>query len=136
MMKYIGMVVFAGWLLAGCNNIAEQTTKTLSDSEPVVAIAPGYKVIIDGKPTAIFGSDECPTKGTSWVQFYFREDRFTCILLRKDRAQVSVRFDQGRGIQEEHWTVVRGTWEKYGLTFPNIGLRRPDGSMIVTAESS
>lgn len=110
-----------------------------SEHEPVLVIGPGYKVIINGSPTPIFGIDECPTDDPIMEKVFGPsplKGNHNCIVLEKDRADVLVRFPTDKGVQEERWAIVRSQTEKFGLTLPATGLRRPDGSMVVLAAQS
>lgn len=133
------LIACAALLIAGCGQIAEQYSKLNADTAPVVVIAPGYKVVINGEPTPIYGSDECPKEDPKMAQLFGSDPLaglHSCIVVAKDGTDVLVRFKQAQGIQEERWTIVRGEVRKYGMTLPTATLRRPDGSMVFVAEKS
>ncbi len=126
-------------LLAGCGEVAEQYSKMISETAPVMVIAPGYKVVINGEPTPIYGTDECPKEDPKMIKFFGPdplEGQHSCIVVAKDRTEILVRFNQGVSVQEEHWTILRGEAQKFGLTFPTAALRRPDGSIVLAADKS
>ena len=121
--------------LTACD--AQQAATTVAKIAPHVApmlvIEPGYKVMIDGKPTPVMGHDECPSNpGTAVFGTDPLVGQTGCIVLSKDRTEVPVSFPGPKGMVNERWTIVRET--RQGTAFPMTMLRRPDGSPIVAAK--
>ena len=114
--------------LTGCNRAIELASEA-TEEDPVLVLSPGYKVLIHGIPTAVFGYDLCPNENTGMAMFLGSaqsERSNTCIVLDKTRESVPVRYKTSTGVVTESWKVIRSDIVKYGMTFPTTTMRRPD----------
>lgn len=138
-MRFIRLAAFAATgLLCACGQVMDQMATIAATHEPTLVIRPEYEVMIDGRPTKIVGEDQCPAyTGVPVPDFYFiggipNSGERGCTILGKERSDVLVRMVMADSrVQTERWTIVRGTVEKDGRTFPTTGLRRPGGAAVI-----
>lgn len=109
-----------------------ETYRLAAAQQPAIVIQPAYKVLIDGKPTPIWGSDACPSNDSLFVNDVTRPSN-NCIVMSKDRREVMVNFPGPNGnVIQEVWTVVREDGQDdYGRLFQRSYLKRPDGSPVL-----
>ncbi|MGG2621668.1 hypothetical protein [Pseudomonas aeruginosa] len=116
--------------LAGCDAANEAATKVIQESGPMTLVFhPGYKMLVAGKPSPIFGTDECP-KADPFMKAFFGpepdEGDKSCVVVAPETKSVEVLISStGRPVKET-WTVER----KNDLTM----LRRADGSYVLDAK--
>ncbi|HBO5514605.1 TPA: hypothetical protein L4559_003499 [Pseudomonas aeruginosa] len=123
----ISLAVLA--FLAGCDAANEAATKVIQESGPMTLVFhPGYKMLIDGKPSPIFGTDECP-KADPFMNAFFGPDPDEgdklCVVIAPETKSVEVLVSIAGQPVKEAWTVERNK----GRTM----LRRADGSYLADA---
>lgn len=114
--------------LSGCDLVDQLAHQVVQSQPPMtLVISPGFKMLIDGQTTAVFGRDECPrSNGLSRMFFGTSADEGSrnCIAITPESTSVPVILGLPGG-PKETWTVERsGT---------STVLRRPDGSLLVQA---
>lgn len=93
-----------------------QTAKSAPDT---VVIAPGFKVLVDGRPVDVIGNQRCPDDSQ-------RAGKLECVVVTKATKAVVVTFVlDGKPVTEE-WQVER-------LSPTREVLRRPNGEYIAAA---
>lgn len=114
----ISLVMLA---LSGCD-AAINKVKAITN-EPVLEFAAGYKINVNGKAVPIAGFDDCTEAG-----------KHDCVVLSKDRAEVTVKVGLPTGSVVEQWVIIRETGETpSGRPYTQTSLRRPDGSLVSPA---
>lgn len=123
----ISLAVLA--FLAGCDAANEAATKVIQESGPMTLVFhPGYKMLIDGKPSPIFGTDECPEPDPFMKAFFGPdpdEGDKSCVVISPETTSVEVLISNAGRPVKETWTVERNK----DLTT----LRRADGSYVLDA---
>lgn len=127
--------------LSGCDRLFWPVMNEVANQSPKVVIGPGYKVLIDGVPTYIFGYDDCPKEDRSpTITALFgpspTDELGTCIVVDNASKTVRVRYKTAAGLKDESWTIIRGEVEKFGTKFPTSILKRQDGSIVMSADNS
>lgn len=138
-MKTALLMTFLAMALVGCDRVVGHLATEVAKQSPTLVIGPGYKVQIDGAPTAVFGYDACPKDDPTMAAFFGpspNDGEKTCIVVDKGRESVRVRYGTVAGLQDESWKIVQGEVVKYGVKFPTTTLQRPDGSFVISAENS
>ena len=128
----------AAVLLAGCDQFRDYYSQMAIDHEPTLVFAPGFKILVDGKPVAVVGFDNCP-KSDPVMNMIFGDDPLAgshdCIVLSKDRKEVQVQVADPKGVVTEQWTIIRETGKTGDRPYSRTSLKRPDGSLIVPFQS-
>lgn len=141
-MKTIALLLALCVTISGCDSIVGKALDIAQVDEPTIVLAPGYKVIIDGKPTPIFGVDECPKADTLMVKLFGEnpdDGKVGCTVLNKDKTEVTVRFAQATNapaerLITERWNIVRESVKIGDHPATRTYLKRPDGAMVVAAQ--
>ena len=122
-MKFRTLTTAAAIVIAitGCGPVSEVAMESVALAQPEVIVHPGYKVIIDGEPTAIFGPDDCKVTGKA-------ESEQGCIVLNGLRESVLVSFNTPKGLVKEEWRIVHGANTAH--------FQRPDGGHVASAQYS
>lgn len=120
-MKFHTLAMSAAIVIAftGCGRVSEDAGESAALARPEVIVHPGYKVMIDGVPTAIFGPDNCKVAGQA-------EPEQGCIVLNDLRESVLVSFNTTKGLAQEEWRIVQGATTAH--------FQRPDGSLVASAQ--
>ena len=104
------------WLAAGAeaNHIAE-----------TVVIAPGYKMVIEGKPVPVFGVQLCPRVDGMRIFFFGGDPQggSGCSIIEKSTSYVVVQFVLDGKAVTETWAVERRADQTM--------LRRPNGDFYL-----
>lgn len=124
-------------VLAGCGAAIDRVGQTIAGNDPIIVIAPGYKVFIDGQATPIFGFDEClNTNSTVGKLFGDSPDAGShdCIVIENERQSVQVRFMSSTGVlANEKWQIVREQGTTGDRHYLRTSLKRPNGSLVVAS---
>src|ERR1035437_7066745 len=108
-MKRISLVLSVVALLAACDAVTSYYAEMAATNQPTVVFSPGYKIMVDGKPVPIAGFDDCPKTDPIMVKV-IGESRLDgshdCIVIEKDRKNVSVQVGLAGGTVTEQWTIV------------------------------
>lgn len=124
-------------ILSGCTNYLLEAQNNLMKKEITVVISPGFKVLINGNPTVVFGHDFCPKENKKFIIFdlYQNIDSNACVVMDKKSDFVKVSYDTRTGMITENWKVIRAEEVKYGVRFTTAFMYRPNGSIVVLADN-
>lgn len=93
-----------------------------------LVIAPGYRLLIEGKSVPVVGMQECPPAAGMRVWFFGGDPHGAagCIVIQKDAATVEAQFVLGGKTVSETWAVERRIPD-------HTLLRRPNGDYLAQA---
>ena len=134
MIKTLILSAIATVCLAACNQVASLA------GEPTIAFAPGYQILnnTDASAIPIQGFDECPKSNPAMVKIFgdsTTEGKHTCIVVAPDTKQVSVLVALPAGSVTEQWSIIRDEGKLAdGHLFSRFSMKRPDGSLVVSAK--
>lgn len=117
----------AGHASAPSDWFVEQSAK--AGLAAIIVITPGYRVLIDGNPVAVFGNQLCPQSDGMRVWFIGGDPQGGdgCAVIEKDTATVPMQLAINGKLVIETWKVERSASSR-------MSLRRPNGGLIVPAK--
>lgn len=131
-MKHVPLVLALLLGLSGCDAAKElgaQIAKSSNQAPMTLVFKPGFKMLVDGQPAPIFGSQKCPP-GDEGMSALVGPDpdegKPICVVIAPDTKTVSVTVGLPKGPSVETWTVERSG--------DRTMLRRADGSYLAEAK--
>lgn len=104
-MKFLPLLVIIAFGISGCDNAKQDAIKAVQNASKQTAttlmIAPGYKLIIDGHPVPISGTDDCQLTTKNGVILGDTESQTSrsCIVIKPDTKAVQVQVGLSRKLR-------------------------------------